>query len=85
MYATETHLGSETPGESTWFGGFTEKFFFDRGVLFAFLYGKAAWIWRIRFILTKKEMFKGSIGRKEADKLMKAGIKEGFELIKKGV
>ncbi|MBQ2184374.1 MAG: glycosyltransferase family 2 protein [Lachnospiraceae bacterium] len=85
MYATETHIGSEMPGKSTWFEGFTEKFFFDRGVLFAFLYGRTAWIWRMRFILTKKEMFKGNIGRKEADKLMKAGIKEGFELIKKGV
>ena len=85
MYATETHIGSEIPRSSTWFEGYTEKFFFDRGVLFAFLYGKNAWLWRTRFILTKKEMFQGEIDRKKANKLMKAGIKEGFEIKKKGV
>ena len=85
MYATETHIGSEIPRSSTWFEGYTEKFFFDRGVLFAFLYGKNAWLWRTRFILTKKEMFKGKVDRKKANKLMKAGIKEGFEIKKKGV
>lgn len=85
MYATETHIGREVPRSSTWFEGYTEKFFFDRGVLFAFLYGKNAWAWRIRFILTKKEMFTGDINRKQANKLMKAGIKEGFMIKKKGV
>jgi len=80
MYSTETRLGREEPRTSTWFDGYTEKFFFDRGVLFAFLYGKNAWLWRLRFILVKKEMFKGTIKRKEADKLIKAGIKEGLEL-----
>ncbi|MBO4347698.1 MAG: glycosyltransferase family 2 protein [Lachnospiraceae bacterium] len=82
MYATETEIAKEIPRPSTWFEGYTEKFFFDRGVLFAFLYGKSAWMWRLRFVLTKKQMFEGKIKRKEANELMKAGIKEGFELIK---
>lgn len=77
MYASDVFVGKEVPRESTWFNGYTEKFFFDRGVLFAFLYGSFAWIWRIRFVLTKKEMFKGEISRKEANRLMKKGIKEG--------
>lgn len=79
MYASNVCVGEEVPRPSTWFQGYTEKFFFDRGVLFAFLYGKSAWIWRLRFILTKKEMFTGTIGRSEANKLIKAGIKEGFK------
>ncbi|MBO4309910.1 MAG: glycosyltransferase family 2 protein [Lachnospiraceae bacterium] len=83
MYSSDVFLGREIPRESTWFEGYTEKFFHDRGVLFAFLYGKSAWLWRLRFILVKKEMFKGKIGRKEADRLMKEGIAEGFELLKK--
>lgn len=81
MYASPVLLGSETPGESTWFAGFNEKFFFDRGVLFAFLYGKRAWLWRLRFILVKKEMFKGEIDRKKANRLMKDGIREGYRLL----
>ncbi|MCR5849048.1 MAG: glycosyltransferase family 2 protein [Lachnospiraceae bacterium] len=84
LYASVVELGKEIPRQSTWFEGYTEKFFFDRGVLFAFLYGKSAWIWRLRFILTKKEMFTGTIKRKEANRLMKEGLKEGFELLKKG-
>ncbi len=77
MYASNVFVGKEVPRESTWFKGYTEKFFFDRGVLFAFLYGRSAWIWRIRFVLTKKEMFRGTIKRKEANRLMKQGIKMG--------
>ena len=83
MYATDVHIGEEIPRESTWFNGYTKKFFHDRGVLFAFLYGKNAWLWRLRFILVKKEMFKGEIKRSEANRLMKEGIKDGFELLKK--
>ena len=81
MYASPVLLGSETPSESTWFSGFNEKFFFDRGVLFAFLYGKSAWLWRLRFILVKKDMFKGEIDRKNANRLMKDGIREGYRLL----
>ena len=75
----------EEPRPSTWFEGYTEKFFFDRGVLFAFLYGNAAFIWRIRFLLTKKEMFTGKITRREAGKLIKAGIREGRKIKKENV
>ena len=77
MYSSDVWVGKEIPRESTWFKGYTEKFFLDRGVLFAFLYGSFAWLWRIRFILTKKEMFKGEISRKKANSLMKKGIKIG--------
>ncbi len=77
MYATDVVIGKEEARESTWFHGFTEKFFFDRGVLFAFLYGRTAWIWALRFVITKKEMFQGEIKRMQAYKLIKAGIKQG--------
>lgn len=83
MYSSDVYIAEEIPRTSTWFEGYTEKFFFDRGVLFAYLYGKTAWIWRIRFILIKKEMFTGKIKRKEANRLMKDGIKEGFAEMKR--
>ena len=82
MYASTVGIAREEPRPSTWFKGYTDKFFFDRGVLFAFLYGPAAFIWRIRFLLTKKEMFGGKIGRQEASKLIKAGIREGRKIKK---
>lgn len=77
MYADEFVIGKEVPRESTWFKGYTEKFFFDRGVLFAFLYGSFAWLWTLRFVLTKKKMFQGSVKSKQAYKLMCQGIRQG--------
>lgn len=85
MYASDVYIAKEEARPSTWFEGYNEKFFFDRGVLFAFLYKRSAWIWRLRFILVKKEMFKGDIKRKQANALMKAGIREGRNLLSKGM
>ena len=77
MYATDVVIGKEEARESTWFKGYTEKFFFDRGVLFAFLYGNMAWVWALRFVLTKKEMFQGEIKQKQAYRLIREGIRQG--------
>lgn len=85
MFTSEVVIGREEPRESTWFHGYTEKFFFDRGVLFAFLYGNFSWIWALRFVMTKKEMFQGEIGRKQAYSLIRKGIRQGRSEQKKGV
>lgn len=79
MYATDVVIGREEAAESTWFFGYTEKFFFDRGVLFAFLYGRLAGLWAIRFVLTKKDMLQGQIKRKQAYRLIRDGIRRGRE------
>ena len=76
-YRTPLLIGKENIRESTWFKGYTEKFFFDRGVLFHFLYGKAAYIWAIRFILCKKKVMCNDISAKNALQLIFNGIKEG--------
>ena len=77
VYKTPTVIGEETYRESTWFKGYTEKFFFDRGVLFAFLYeGLLKYLFAFRF-LTKSEMYKGEIKRGKALKLILKGIKAG--------
>ncbi len=83
VYTTTTNLGVEEPRESTWFFGYTEKFFTDRGVLFAFLYGRWAKLWARRFVIQKKEAVQGEIGRKRAYELICRGIKEGRQLCKK--
>ncbi len=77
MYATDVVIGKEEARESTWFKGYTEKFFFDRGVLFSFLYGGMAWLWALRFVLTKREMFQGEIKKKQAYRLIREGIRQG--------
>lgn len=77
MYASDFLIATEIPGESTWFSGYHEKFFFDRGVLFAFLYGPWAWLWALRFALTKRSMLQGEIGSRQAFRLMLNGIRQG--------
>jgi len=70
-------IGTEKPHESTWFHGFNEKFFRDRGVLYHFLYGKTALLWALRFVLAKKKTYGKDIKPSAAFRLMREGIKEG--------
>ena len=77
VIAVPVTIGSEIPRESTWFHGFNDKFFLDRGVLYSFLYGNAAGIWALRFVLAKRRTYAGQMKPSDAFKLMRKGIKEG--------
>lgn len=75
LYAVPVCIGEEIERESTWFHGYTEKFFRDRGVLYHYLYKKAAGIFALRFLLkNKKEMCTG-IPFGKAHRLMREGIR----------
>jgi len=50
IYHTNLTIGSEIGRKSTWFDGYTDKFFFDRGVLYHYLYGIFALAFGFRFI-----------------------------------
>ena len=76
VYKAPVTLGRETERESTWFSGYHEKFFFDRGVLYHHLYGKLAKLIALRFLLKHKAVMCQDISWKEAYKLMKKGIRE---------
>lgn len=80
MWAETAILGHEEYRESTWFKGYTDKFFFDRGVLYHFLYGKAAMLLGARFLAkNRKEMLKETTFFK-AYSLLLRGIREGKNL-----
>ncbi len=74
VYATDVELGAERERESTWFRGYTNKFFVDRGVLYHFLYGKLAYPMAVRFIMAHGKIMCQEISRKKALALMKKGI-----------
>ena len=77
--AVPVNIGKEVPRPSTWFHGYNEKFFFDRGVLYAYLYGCMAKPFALRFLLKHRNiMFKEDypISMKEAYSLMKKGFRE---------
>ncbi|MCR5635336.1 MAG: glycosyltransferase family 2 protein [Lachnospiraceae bacterium] len=77
IYALPVTIGREILRPSTWFNGYTEKFFYDRGVLFAHLYGRAAGLMAARYILVKKKVMCREIKPKDAYLLIKKGIKDG--------
>lgn len=80
LYRTPVEIGEEIPRPSTWFKGYSEKFFFDRGVLYAFLYGPLAAVWGFRFVFKNKNVMCADIPWKKAYVILKKGIKEGKKI-----
>ncbi len=77
IYKSPVCIGEEIPRPSTWFTGYHEKFFFDRGVLYHFLYGAMAPVWGLRFAFCKRKEMCRDIPWPKAFKLILQGIKEG--------
>lgn len=70
-------IGEEKERPSTWFHGYHDKFFRDRGVLYHYLYGKMALPFSLRFLLAHGREMCAESGRKKAFLLMLDGIREG--------
>lgn len=77
VYTAPVTIGREEAGESTWFAGYNEKFFRDRGVLYSYLYGRLACVMALRFLLVHKEKMCRDINVKRAYSWMKDGMREG--------
>ena len=82
IYRTTVVLGHEEAGESTWFKGYTDKFFYDRGVLYAFLYGSLADILGFRFLFKYRKEMCAEKGLFKCFRLLSDGIGKGRELKK---
>lgn len=76
LYATDVLIGEETYRESTWFRGYTKKFFYDRGFLYHYLYGVMERPFALRFLLANKNHMCNEIPVQDAYRLMKRGMKE---------
>ena len=77
LYTSTKEIGEEIYRESTWFKGYNEKFFTDRGVLYAFLYGRLARLMALRFLVAHRAVMCKEKTVAEAYKLMKKGIRLG--------
>ena len=69
-------IGREEAGESTWFRGYNEKFFHDRGVLYHYLYGRLAGPLALRFLYAHKGTLCSEVTIKQAKQWMRDGIRE---------
>ena len=76
IYAHTVCIGRERERESTWFRGYHEKFFRDRGVLYHHLYGKLALPLSIRFLWAHKGTMCQKIPVWKAFHFMREGVRE---------
>ena len=75
VYVYPANIASVDQSTSTWFEGYTEKYFYDKGALFAALSKKWGWLLcRLILFKNKKELFKGEISYRQGKKLAKAGF-----------
>lgn len=58
IYTHEYVLGNCEQSASTWFQGYTEKYFYDKGVLYSVLFPKAAHLMCLQFALRHREQVK---------------------------
>lgn len=85
VFKTPVDIGYESDSESTWFHGYNEKFFRDRGVLYHYLYGKMAVPFSFRYLFKHKDILLDKFTFGKAFKLMLQGVKEGKDIQRKGI
>lgn len=73
VYTTPVTIAEEKAGESTWFEGYNEKFFRDKGVLYRHLYGRLDMIMALRFLLVHRGTLCAEVPVRQAFRWMKAG------------
>lgn len=62
--------------ESTWFQGFNEKYFYDRGAVYYEMFGKFAYIMLIQFMIRKYSVYRKQIDLREAWKQSMRGLQK---------
>ena len=83
IYASPTQIGTVTHNDSTWFKGYTEKFFKDKGALFYSISKLWSKLLCLQFALRRRSMFENDKNWREAYKFMIQGIadyKKSFNL-----
>lgn len=76
VYTAPVTIGVETAGDSSWFRGYNEKFFTDKGVLYHYLYGRLAWVMALRFLLAHRDKLCAQVGAGQAYQWMRRGWKQ---------
>lgn len=75
IYSNTAVIAEINEGNSTWFSGYNEKYFYDRGALFSAISKKLAYLLALQFIVRKKKLYKNEISPKAALNSMLKGIK----------
>lgn len=77
IYAVPYALAEiDQQAESTWFKGYNDKYFCDRGALYARLYPHLSALFCMRFLFLHRKKYKGSMGVLKAMSLMHTGAEK---------
>ena len=75
IYSSELFIGKITDGNSSWFKGYNEKYFFDKGALFTAISYRFRHILMLQYLFRHKNVLT-NYKLKEAYKIMKKGSKD---------
>ena len=76
VYAYPAKIGTVTFETSSWFTGYDEKYFKDKGIFFYFLSPGLVWLLCLQYCVRHKGLFKEYFSAKMAFRYMLQGIKE---------
>lgn len=80
IYSSLKVIGTVSHDDSTWFKGFNEKYFFDKGVLYAHISKWGAPLLCLRYAIKRRETFNHEKSWVEAYKLMLQGVRHVKEM-----
>lgn len=76
VYSSPKVIGTVTHEESTWFKGFNDKYFYDKGILFYCISKIGAFMLCLQFAIRRRKAFEKEKTWTEAYKLMITGIRD---------
>jgi len=76
VYSDPSIIGYVDHKESTWFNGYNDKYFIDKGVFFYTISKKFGRLLCLQYVLRKYKLFQNEKTRMEALKLMLRGVKK---------
>lgn len=76
FYVSKETIGKVDMGESSWFTGYDEKFFFGKGACCAAMYGQWAGLWSEYYLLRYRNS--GQLLMKQKRKWMRLG-RQGYQ------
>lgn len=76
IYSNPEIIGYVKQETSTWFKGYTDKYFIDKGVFYGFLYKRLAYLLCIQYAVRHRDRFKKYKRVWEACNLMFRGVRE---------
>ena len=75
-YESPYKIGNVSHEESTWFKGYTDKYFLDKGAFYACFSKRIPFLWCLQFAIRRKGLYGGEKNFWEACRLMHEGIRQ---------